>query len=112
MRQGRNREEEEMFKSCICQFIYPSPYLSDDLSIFSVDLSDASPLSQEGEDLIELKEEDAETVKLQWRCFIFKSPAGCLHKSQTLLFILGVALKPQFKIRPRDYMMSTTTHCN
>ncbi len=55
MRQGRNREEEEMFKSCICQFIYPSPYLSDDLSIFSVDLSDASPLSQEGEDLIELK---------------------------------------------------------
>ncbi len=46
------RQGEEMSKSCICQFIYL--YLSDDLAIFSMDLSDASPLCQEGKDLIEL----------------------------------------------------------
>lgn len=39
-------------------------YLSDDLAIFSVDLSDASPLRQEGEDLIKLQEKDTETAKI------------------------------------------------
>lgn len=65
-------------------FIYL--YLSDDLSIFSVDLSDASPLCQEGEDIIEL--EDKDTVKnYSGTAFIFKTPPGCLYKYQTLLFI-------------------------
>lgn len=93
MKQG-GKGEEEMSKGWNWQFIYLYSYLSDDLAILSVDLSDASPLCQEGEDLIELEEEDAEiTVAL---LFIFKIPPGCLHKNQTLTFIRGVSLKPQF----------------
>lgn len=38
-------------------------YLGDDLAVLSVDLRDATPLCQEGEDLIELQEEDSETEK-------------------------------------------------
>lgn len=38
-------------------------YLSDDLAVLSVDLRDTTPLCQEGEDLIELQEEDSETEK-------------------------------------------------
>lgn len=38
-------------------------YLGDDLAVLSVDLSDAAPLCQEGEDLVELQEEDSKTVK-------------------------------------------------
>lgn len=34
-----------------------------------MDLSDASPLCQEGKYLIELEEEDTEMVKLQWHYF-------------------------------------------
>lgn len=45
-------------KSCVCSVIYLSPYLGDDLSILGVDLSDAPALGQEGEDLIELEEEN------------------------------------------------------
>lgn len=67
MRQGK-WEKEKLFKSCVCQFIYLCFYLSDDLAIFSMDLSDASPLCQEGKDIIELEEKDTETVKLQWHC--------------------------------------------
>lgn len=39
-------------------------YLSDDLAVLSVDLRDATPLCQEGEDLIELQEEDNEKSNL------------------------------------------------
>lgn len=60
MRQGRNREED-MFKSW---FLSLDSYLSNDLAILSMDLSNTSPLCQEGEDLIQLKEEDGESVKL------------------------------------------------
>lgn len=49
------RTEGEMFAS--------ERYLSNDLSILSVDLSDAAPLCQEGEDLVELQDKDSETVK-------------------------------------------------
>lgn len=38
-------------------------YLSDDLAVLSVDLRDAPPLCQEGEDLIQLQEEDSDTEK-------------------------------------------------
>lgn len=48
------RTEGEMFAS--------ERYLSNDLSILSVDLSDAAPLCQEGEDLVELQDKDRETV--------------------------------------------------
>lgn len=41
-------------------------YLSDDLAILSVDLRNATPLCQEGEDLIKLQEEDSETEKKQF----------------------------------------------
>lgn len=58
-----------MLKRSICQFIYISFYLGNDLAIFSMDLSDASSLCQEGKDLIELEEKDTETVKLQWHSF-------------------------------------------
>lgn len=42
----------------MCQFVCIDGYLSDDLAVLCMDLSDASPLCQEGEDLIELQEED------------------------------------------------------
>lgn len=38
-------------------------YLSDDLAVLSVDLCDATPLCQEGEDLIQLQEEESDTEK-------------------------------------------------
>lgn len=38
-------------------------YLGDDLAVLSVDLRDATPLCQEGEDLIQLQEEDSDTEK-------------------------------------------------
>lgn len=38
-------------------------YLGDDLAVLGVDLSNAAPLCQEGEDLVELQEEDSKTVK-------------------------------------------------
>lgn len=38
-------------------------YLSDDLAVLSVDLGDATPLCQEGEDLIQLQEEDSDIEK-------------------------------------------------
>lgn len=53
-----------MFKSGICWFICHCFYLCDDLAILSMDLGNASPLCQEGKDLIELDEK--ETVKLHF----------------------------------------------
>lgn len=51
----------------MCQFT--CLYLSDDLAIFRVDLGDAASLRQEGENFVELEEEDAEDgEKVQWRC--------------------------------------------
>lgn len=72
-------------------------YLSDDLSIFSMDLSDASPFCQEGKDLIELEEKDTGTVKLQCHCFytVFKILPCCLNTNQTLLFNSGVKFNPK-----------------
>lgn len=83
MRQGRNGEED-MFKSWFLSLCLYS-YLSDDLAILSMDLSNASPLCQEGEDLIQLKEEDRESVKLQWLCFCISCPAQLFTQNQDLL---------------------------
>lgn len=60
-------------------------YLSDDLAVLSVDLSDAAPLCQEGEDLIELQREDNEYYK--------KTTVALLSKRS--LWSDGVTLKPQ-----------------
>lgn len=94
-------EKKTCSRAGVCQFIRLYSYLSDDLAVLSVDLSDASPLCQEGEDLIELEEEDGETVKLQWRCFYILSPALLFTQNQALLLILGVTLKPQFNRNPQ-----------
>lgn len=65
-----------MEKKGVCQCTRFHCYLSDDLAIFSVDLSDASPLCQEGKDLIELDEKDTERLKLQWHFFYISNPAS------------------------------------
>lgn len=65
-------------------------YLGDDLAVLSVDLSDAAPLCQEGEDLVELQEEDGKTVKTTL------VPISCTsYEAERPLWNDGVTLKPQ-----------------
>lgn len=88
MRRGRNGK-----KSCNCQFIYLYLYLSDDLAIFSMDLSNASPLRQEGKYIIELekkKNRNTETVNnYSGTVFIFKNPAGLFTQESDTPFYSG-----------------------
>ena len=51
---GRGRADEKQRSTArTCQLLFAFfSYLSDDLAVLSVDLNDASPLCQEGEDLI------------------------------------------------------------
>lgn len=63
-------------------------YLGDDLAVLSMDLSDAAPLCQEGEDLVELQEEDSKTVKTTL------VPISCTsHEAERPLWNDGVTLK-------------------
>lgn len=55
-----------MFRRRVCQFLHLDCYLSNDLAVFSMDLSDAASLCQEGKDLVELWDKRTATVKLQW----------------------------------------------
>lgn len=60
-----------------------------------MDLGNASPLCQEGKDLIEL-DEKKNTVKLH-----FQSCLEVYIRMRHLVFILGVTLEPQFKRSPQ-----------
>lgn len=73
-------------------------YLGDDLAVLRVDLSDASPLRQEGKDLIELNEKDMKIIVPPVSVW-----PKCLHKNQILRFILEVAY---------EAIMSAATYCN
>lgn len=73
-----------------------------------MDLSNASSLCQESEDLIELQERDRKTLNNS-NVALYKTLTGCLRKNQTRLLIPGVEVKQKATI----YMMcATTTRCN